>query len=62
VQRRLISTTRSYLSQVELPTTFGLGKSAEIDSLLIEWPDGTSQKILKPKANQLLVVEQSTAQ
>lgn len=28
----------SYLSQSELPVTFGVGKRAEVDRLVIEWP------------------------
>jgi hypothetical protein len=40
--------------------TFGLGLNAEVDSIMIEWPDGTSQKVLKPATNQLLIVEQNT--
>jgi hypothetical protein len=32
---------RSYLSQLEPTVTFGLGKTAKIDSLTITWPDGT---------------------
>ena len=44
-QRRQIMPTRSYLSQVELPVTFGLGDIDSIDALRITWPDGTSQEI-----------------
>lgn len=60
IQRRMVSPTRSYLSQVELPVTFGLGANAKIDSLSILWPDGTSQQVLKPQPNQLLIVQQPT--
>ena len=34
---------RSYLSQVELPVTFGIGKATKIESLRIRWPDGAEQ-------------------
>jgi enediyne biosynthesis protein E4 len=44
-QRRLVSPTRSYLSQVEPTVTFGLGKTAKIDSLTITWPDGAVQRL-----------------
>lgn len=44
-QRRLVSPTRSYLSQLEPTVTFGLGKAAKIDSLTITWPDGTEQRL-----------------
>ena len=44
-QRRQVMPTRSYLSQVELPITFGLGDSTAIDLLRITWPDGTVQEL-----------------
>jgi hypothetical protein len=44
-QRRQVMPTRSYLSQVELPVTFGLGASDEIDGLKVIWPDGTEQEV-----------------
>jgi hypothetical protein len=44
-QRRLVSPTRSYLSQLEPTATFGLGKTAKLDSLTITWPDGTVQRL-----------------
>jgi hypothetical protein len=44
-QRRQVMPTRSYLSQVELPVTFGLGQAEVIDSIRITWPDGTEQAI-----------------
>ncbi|HEX2164598.1 MAG TPA: CRTAC1 family protein, partial [Thermoanaerobaculia bacterium] len=43
-QRRFVSPTRSYLSQVEPTVTFGLGTTTEVDSLKIAWPDGTVQR------------------
>ncbi|MCH2140916.1 MAG: ASPIC/UnbV domain-containing protein, partial [Phycisphaerales bacterium] len=45
VQRRVVMPTRSYLSQVELPITFGLGKVPRVDQLMVVWPDGTSQHV-----------------
>lgn len=39
-QYRSVMPTRSYLSQVELPLTFGLGDATEIERLVIRWPDG----------------------
>lgn len=42
-QVAIINPTRSYLSQSELPVTFGLGDQTEIDALEITWPDGQVQ-------------------
>lgn len=58
-QRRLISPTKSYLSQVELPVTFGLGTTALVDSLTVLWPDGTTTKLEQVPIDQLLVVRQN---
>jgi hypothetical protein len=57
-QSRRVNPTRSYLSQVELPVTFGLGMSDEIDRMVIHWPNGKKQTISKPQVDQLLVIEQ----
>ena len=44
-QRRQVMPTRSYLSQVELPVTFGLGKIDAVDSITVFWPDGERQSV-----------------
>ncbi|MFO0829047.1 MAG: CRTAC1 family protein [Phycisphaerales bacterium] len=43
VQRKMVMPTRSYLSQSELPVTFGLGDRKAVDKVRIRWPDGTEQ-------------------
>jgi len=45
VQRRAVMPTRSYLSQVELPVTFGLGRGDTVDSLTVRWPGGVVQPV-----------------
>lgn len=57
-QRRQVMPTRSYLSQVELPVTFGLGKTEQIDSVRIRWPDGSTQELEILKADQTHRVRQ----
>ena len=42
---RQVMPTRSYLSQSELPVTIGLGDAGTVDSLEINWPSGTHQKV-----------------
>jgi hypothetical protein len=43
-QSRLVKTGSSYLSQSELPVTFGLGKRSEIDRVVIHWPNGATEE------------------
>jgi hypothetical protein len=45
VRRRTVMPTRSYLSQVELPVTFGLGTTAAVDGLTVHWPDGSTTDV-----------------
>jgi hypothetical protein len=37
---RLVRTGSSYLSQSELPVTFGLGRATTADRVVIDWPNG----------------------
>ncbi|HEY7616899.1 MAG TPA: CRTAC1 family protein, partial [Terriglobales bacterium] len=39
-QSRLVKGGSSYLSQSELPLTFGVGRREKIDRLVIDWPSG----------------------
>ncbi len=43
-QMRTVRAGSSYLSQSELPLTFGVGKADRIDRLTIEWPSGATQE------------------
>ena len=45
---------RGWLSSSDYTLTFGLGKGNIIDSLVIHWPDGQTQQIKNPAANQTL--------
>ena len=51
--------SRSYLSQVELPVTFGLGPAQAIDGLEVRWPDGKRQVVDPPGIDRLVVVERA---
>ena len=48
--------TRSYLSQSELPVTFGLGKIDTVERVTVTWPGGQQKVIDSPKVDQLLRV------
>jgi enediyne biosynthesis protein E4 len=43
-QSGLVKGGSSYLSQSELPLTFGLGKKDRIERVVIEWPSGRSEE------------------
>lgn len=58
VQRRLVSPTRSYLSQCELPVTFGLGQNPKIDKLVVLWPSGRREEKLDFTSNQTLTLNE----
>ena len=58
VQKRQVMPTRSYLSQVELPVTFGLGDREAIERVTIYWPDGSKQDVAEAGVDRLVVVEQ----
>jgi hypothetical protein len=51
VQHREVVSGRGYLSQSELPLTFGLGKAAGVDQVIIHWPGRNGGKtVLKDLA------------
>ena len=58
-QRRQLMPTRSYLSQVELPITFGLGREARVEWLRVSWPGGQVQEVAVDSVDSLLVIEQA---
>ena len=43
-QSRIVKSGSSYLSQSELPITFGMGKRETIDRVLIQWPSGNTEE------------------
>ena len=50
---------RSYLSQVELPLTFGLGSATKAERVLVHWPGGKTQELKDLAADKLHVIEQA---
>lgn len=56
---RQVMPTRSYLSQSELPITFGLGKQDQVERVVIRWPDGSEQEVRGIALDRTLVIEQN---
>src|SRR6202035_2392104 len=56
----MVKTGSSYLSQSELPVTFGLGKpeTGKTVSLMVVWPSGQKDSIPNIKPNQYIVVQE----
>ncbi len=44
MQTRLVRSGSSYLSQSELPVTFGLGKQDRVERIVVDWPSGRSEE------------------
>ena len=49
---RVVRSGSSYLSQSELPVTFGVGKQDVIDRAVVEWPSGQNQEHLMLKTGR----------
>jgi enediyne biosynthesis protein E4 len=61
-QRRQVMPTKSYLSQSELPVTFGLGAHAKVESLRVLWPGGKTQEVSVDAVDrEIVVVEEGAA-
>lgn len=61
-QRRLIQPAYSYLCSNDPRAHFGLGTSAEIESLEVIWPDGSEEVFGEQKSDQLLVLKKGSGE
>lgn len=57
---RQVMPTRSYLSQVELPVTIGLGEDTRVEGVTVYWPDGTPQVVTDYSLDETTIVIQAT--
>lgn len=58
--RRQVMPTRSYLSQCELPVTFGLGEAASVEAVRVVWPNGNVQVVeVGDQVDRLIEVTES---
>ena len=51
-QTRMVRGGSSYLSQSELPLTFGLGSRDKVDRVVIDWPSGRSEEFKDLRAGK----------
>ena len=54
-QSRLVKSGSSYLSQSELPVTFGIGRRDRIDRMVIAWPSGRTEEFKNVAAGRAYV-------
>lgn len=57
-QTRLVQSGSSYLSQDDQRLHFGLGTAEKVDSIEVQWPDGTRTEHPGVDANQILEIRQ----
>jgi enediyne biosynthesis protein E4 len=54
----MVKTGSSYLSQSELPLTFGLEQSSKVTGIEVTWPSGTREKIRSARAGTMITVQE----
>ncbi len=59
IHRAIVCPTKSYLSQAELPVTFGIGDQTQVEGLTIHWPRGSVQHVESVEIDRLNVIEQA---
>ena len=57
---RRARTDGSYLSANDIRVHFGLGPSAEIDAVVVQWPDGNVERWRKPEIDRVLALRRGT--
>ncbi len=58
-QSRMVRSGSSYLSQSELPLTFGVGKQEQIERVVVEWPKGRTEEYRNLKTGKAFQVTES---
>jgi len=56
--RAMVKSGSSYLSQSDLPVTFGLGKATKVAGLEVQWPSGQVEKIPATEGSQTITIEE----
>ena len=60
-QARTVMPSRSYLSQVELPVTFGVGDAERIDAVSVRWPNGDAETWTDLEAGRLHMLRKGSS-
>ena len=55
---RVVKTGSSYLSQSELPLTFGLGAATKVTGIEVTWPNGKTERLPATTADQSLTIQE----
>jgi enediyne biosynthesis protein E4 len=56
--RQMVKTGSSYLSQSELPLTFGLAGRADVQSIEVTWPSGKIERLGPEKSGYAITIEE----
>ncbi len=57
-QWRMVKTGSSYLSQSELPVTFGLGSRSKIEGIEVAWPGGKTERLPGVAADRAITIQE----
>ncbi|HWR53499.1 MAG TPA: CRTAC1 family protein [Bryobacteraceae bacterium] len=57
---RRVATDSSYLSANDARAHFGLGEQADIDAVLVRWPDGSEERFEPIKADRIVTLRQGS--
>ncbi len=56
---QMVKTGSSYLSQSELPLTFGLGTRTKVSAIEVSWPNGKTDRLPGVNADQAITIQES---
>jgi hypothetical protein len=55
---RTVKTGSSYLSQSELPLTFGLGSATKVTGIEVTWPNGKTERVAGTAGDQAVTIQE----
>src|SRR6516162_561618 len=58
-QTRMVRSGSSYLSQSELPVTFGVGKLDKIERVVIDWPSGATEEYTNLATQRMIQITEN---